>query len=306
MRKTARVVIAKAVDTFDAFGIHTGRAHDASYFNIIDEDADVYGEEADGTRILLAKYRKNVFSPALQDLARECFEGAAKKAKTWRKNALGPANANAKAVEKKRKASHSLLAGYWDRRDMSITRVVKAAFPAMKPMPNTICRPTTFTRDYPELWARGMPWLKAIAKAHRALAPAAYKRQLEAANAVLPLFRVTGTPFTTITVNANWRTNTHVDSGDFEQGLGNLAVTGSRGDWRGGALGFPRFKVAVAMMPGDFAVMRVHEWHCNTAIHLDTSAATRLTFVCYLRENMSLCQSTVTLPDGTLVGVPGK
>lgn len=297
------VVVKAATHTFDDFAPNVGRAYDAGHFVIVDEDADVYGEEADGTRVLLARFRKAVFPPALQDLARECFEDAAKSARTWRKNALGAAK-DAAGVEKKRKASHSLLAGYWDRRDLGITRVVKAAFPDMRPLPNVICRPTTFTRDQPDLWARGAPWLRAIAAAHKKLAHAEYRKQAAAAGRVLPDFIIPGTPYSSLTCNYNWRTHTHTDSGDYSEGLGNLAIAGSRGDWTGGYLGFPRFRVALAMAPGDFAVMRVHEYHCNTAIKRLSKAATRLTFVCYLRENMALCRRTLTLPNGALIAVP--
>jgi hypothetical protein len=295
-----KIITVKATQAFDAFAPNVGRAYDAGFFMLVKEDADVYGEEADGTRVLLAKFRRNIFSPALLDLARTCFEGAARKAVTWRKNALGaedPAQ-----LKKQRKASHSLLAGYWDRRDMGITLAIKKAFPSFYPLPNTICRPTTFTRDHADLWERGLPWLQAIARAHKALAPAEYRKQAAAAKGVLPAFVVPGTPYTTVTVNHNWRTNTHTDKGDYREGLGNLAVAGS--GWTGGYLGFPRFKVALAMAPGDFAVMRVHEYHCNTKIELKTKDATRLTFVCYLREKMGDCKKTMTLPNGALIAVP--
>jgi hypothetical protein len=46
--------------------------------------------------------------------------------------------------------------------------------------------------------------------------------------------------------------------------LGNLIVVGR--DFTGGYLGFPEFKVLIKIEPGDFLLMDVHQYHCNTPI----------------------------------------
>lgn len=97
---------------------------------------------------------------------------------------------------------------------------------------------------------------------------------------------VSNTVFTTITTNYNWRTATHEDRGDFEGGLGNLVVTGDE-KWTGGYLGFPEFRLAINLRKGDFLLMDVHQWHCNTPLKLN--GGFRLSFVCYARKNMQFC-----------------
>ena len=296
MVRPVRTITVKPYMSFEEFKTkHTSAAFNASHFtDIAHEDCDVYGEE-DGKRFLLVKFRKGVFGPDLLQLSRDCFEKAAMRARSYRKGAV--ASGIVDLADKKLQNTHTLLAGYWDRRDVSTTLLLKkngmtkSAF-GSEGFPWTVCRLTTFTRDKPELWAAGQPWLQAIAAAHKSLAPKEYALQLKAAKRVMPEFRIKDTAFTTVTVNHNWQTRTHTDSGDFEDGLGNLSVSGNE-NWTGGYLGFPRFRVALNMRPGDFCVMRVHEFHCNTPIKKTAPDGTRLSFVLYLRENMPLCKRTI-------------
>jgi len=71
-------------------------------------------------------------------------------------------------------------------------------------------------------------------------------------------------------------------------GLGNLIVTGS--NFKGGYLGFPQFKVLIKIEPGDFLLMDVHQWHCNTPIKRRSDNGFRLYFVMYIREDKNECK----------------
>ena len=102
-------------------------------------------------------------------------------------------------------------------------------------------------------------------------------------------FVIGNTAFSTLTINYNWRTALHQDAGDYKDGFGNLVIL-EEGKYKGGELGFPRYKVAVDVRNGDFLAMNVHEWHCNTKIVPKTKDYTRLSIVSYLREKMLRCK----------------
>ena len=114
-----------------------------------------------------------------------------------------------------------------------------------------------------------------------------YTSQKKEYNNIKPELKIPNTVFTTITSNYNWRTACHTDSGDFQGGLGNLVVLGN--NFEGGYLGFPEFKVLIKIMPGDFLLMDVHQYHCNTQIRIKRDGY-RLSFVMYIREDMKSCK----------------
>jgi hypothetical protein len=92
--------------------------------------------------------------------------------------------------------------------------------------------------------------------------------------------------FTTVTVNKSFRTAAHRDAGDLDSGLSNLLVVGS-GDYTGGYLIFPEYRVAVNVRPGDLLLVNNHEIiHANTPIVLNNPQAERISLVCYFREKM--------------------
>ena len=153
-------------------------------------------------------------------------------------------------------------------------------------------------------------------KKFKKLIPESYKKQLDRAN-LKPHLKIKDTCFSTITINRNFRTALHKDAGDFKDGFGNLCVI-ERGKYHGGYTCFPQFGVAVNVRSGDFLAMDVHQWHSNTPIYeteediqynksidkvyndnpevgtvgLD-KLYTRLTFVCYLRENILKCDDNI-------------
>ena len=99
--------------------------------------------------------------------------------------------------------------------------------------------------------------------------------------------KIPKTVFTTVTSNYNWRTACHTDAGDFSGGLGNLVVVGN--SFTGGYIGFPQFKLLIKIKPGDFLLMDVHQYHCNTKLKV-CGDGFRLSFVMYIREDMKLCK----------------
>jgi hypothetical protein len=158
-----------------------------------------------------------------------------------------------------------------------------------------MCRTTQFTKKNVDKWNNTIPLIKEADKLFKKLIPDRYKIQLDRAKKT-PAFQIANTAYSTITINYNWRTASHCDNGDLDEGFGNLIVlekaksrlkgVKDMKDYTGGYLGFPRWGICVDVRQGDFLAMDVHEFHCNTPIIGDG----RLSVVCYLRKKMINCK----------------
>jgi hypothetical protein len=147
-------------------------------------------------------------------------------------------------------------------------------------------RATSYTRDEPEKFALSFPFLQSLDRGFKELLPWRWGNQRAAADKLDPRFLVPETVFTTITVNKTFRTACHRDAGDLDSGLSNLLVVGS-GEYTGGYLVFPEYRIAVNVRPGDLLLVNNHEiMHANTEIVLDRPDAERISLVCYFREAM--------------------
>lgn len=277
---------------------------ESHYNTIVDSDCEVWGMDEGKVPRFLMRYKKKAFTTEEQQLARYVFEGQAKQAQSYRRRGSKTQGQSMEA----RRTAHSMIAGYWDRRDAPTSRKLSLddTFQNTRdpdvPLPNAVCRTTAFTANNQELWNKGLGWLQSIAREHRSLAPAAYDWQLEQTKKCLPSLIIPNTPYSTLTVNYNWSTNIHKDSGDL--GLGNLAVVGTEGDWAGCWFCMPRFKLAVKAIPGSFLVADVHEFHCNTPLIQYTPTSVRLSFVAYLRDKMHECSQQLILDSGEVLYVP--
>lgn len=148
-------------------------------------------------------------------------------------------------------------------------------------------RATSYTAREPEKFAMAYPFLQSLARGFKQLLPWRYKNQMAAASKLDPAFLVPGTPFTTITVNKTFRTAAHRDAGDLDTGLSNLLVLSNNGNYSGGYLIAPEYRVAVNVRPGDLLLINNHEViHGNTPIVLNDEDAERVSLVCYFREKM--------------------
>lgn len=226
------------------------------YSHILREDADVFAED---TGTLLFSVRRRVLTPAESALGL-CFEAVAKKTKTENRR-----------IASGQKIVSSYIAGYYD----TPTREIGA-----KP-----CRLTAFTRDHVAEWRQGVQFIEAVDRVYQQLLP---ERHAEQRALVVPDFLIGNTIFSTVTVNYNFRTACHVDSGDI--GYSALTVV-ERGQWSGCHLGYPGYKVALELRQGDVVIMNPHEYHCNTEFAKVTPDAMRLSFVLYLRDGLRFCPS---------------
>ena len=148
-------------------------------------------------------------------------------------------------------------------------------------------RATSYTDQFPEKFEMAYPFLQHLSKGFKDLLPWRYENQMKAARQMDPRFLVPETPFTTITVNKTFRTAAHYDAGDLNDGLSNLLVLSNNGNYSGGYLVAPEFRVAVNVRPGDLLLINNHEvMHGNTPMEMHDDVAERVSLVCYFREKM--------------------
>jgi hypothetical protein len=155
------------------------------------------------------------------------------------------------------------------------------------------CRKTPFTRDQLWDWVDCLPFIRACNGVFRHELSRQYSVQRKTAVQRTPRrFVIPFTAFTTVTVN-HWdadhdgRTRVHKDDGDLREGFGVISVF-STGDYSGGYLVFPQYRVAVDMRTTDVLLCDVHEWHANTPI-VGADGWQRIATVLYYRTAMQQC-----------------
>ena len=153
------------------------------------------------------------------------------------------------------------------------------------------CRTTEFTRRYFEEYKQTLPYLNYISKLFKEYIPERYKPQKKAWEDTHKDFKIPETPFTTITVNKNFRTACHYDAGDLKEGFGNLAVL-QAGEYTGAYTIIPKYGVGIDVRSCDVSFFDVHELHGNTEIKTKGNAE-RISIIAYYRNKMRKCGSSI-------------
>ncbi len=293
---------------------------DNSYKMLISEDCDCYRE--DGT--ILFKFRKNLLSANEADLGFFAFKGLTKGTR-GRGASAGPIDPNS-VYWKKRKVLE-ISKGGWSAKyevdgkvsKMKVQNEVSSNVIGYwsethglgKHLP---CRLSHFTRFEYHKYEDGCWVIQKISNSYKNLNKEMYDLQMKQAS-INPDLTIGDTPFSTITVNRNFRTAVHKDSGDF--GFGNLTVL-ENGFYHGGYFVIPKYGVAVDMRAGDHLCVDVHEYHGNTELYetdedkilndnipenqkpyndnLEIGVAglnnrySRISLVCYLRDKLKECE----------------
>lgn len=299
-RKRTNTLILDKVMTDSEIESKVGDFFDKSQYNIIiNSDTDVYYLDGNKKK-LLCSFRKNVIP---QETCKITYDSLVDHARKWNSNRGAAAGIldmekmpgyveRLTQVDKYRayyyskingkfhkdhisNLTQSNIIGFFDKGD----RINKTGKP---------CRETLFNRKFPKKWENVQPFIRHVAEMYKQLAPSHYKKQYEQASET-PDYQIKDTPFSTATINYNWRTALHRDKGDFESGFGNLTIL-EHGNFEGGCLGFPQYGVAVEVRQGDFLAMDVHQYHCNTELIYHSPDAVRLSVVCYLRDKMIRCK----------------
>jgi hypothetical protein len=163
------------------------------------------------------------------------------------------------------------------------------------------CRITAWSGKETEKWLGLFPLFKRIATIMEEHVPERYANQARIAARTSPDWVIEGTPFTTITVNNTYSTAVHKDDGDLDEGFSTLVVF-REGDFKGGWLCLPAYRIAVDMQDSDLLLMDAHEFHGNTpldpepvrkpnGILAEDPGFERISVVSYFRTAMAECGS---------------
>jgi len=295
---------------------------DDSYETIISEDCDVYCEG-----VPLLKFRKNVFHETTLKRAWDNCHTLAKSSR-GRGAAAGPIDPEA-VYWKKREIYWS---DKWSAKYMVKDKKTGEMKQSKMKVNNEVasnpigyygktkglgvdlpCRLSHYTRTKFDKYNNAIPYFQSIADNYHQLMPDKYESQM--ARAIQNDYHIHGTPFSTITINRNFRTAVHKDSGDYG-GWACLSVL-EENKYHGGLFVLPKFKIAVDMRHGDLLVADVHQYHGNTELYETeedrkyndenpqktfkdnlevgilglNNRFSRLSFVCYLREDILNCPS---------------
>jgi hypothetical protein len=151
------------------------------------------------------------------------------------------------------------------------------------------CRLTAYNINNPQRFGAAMPLIRSVDACFAEYAPERYAAQRGAIEQTHDDFYISGTVFTTITVNLSWQTAVHTDKGDYKPGFGVLTAM-RKGSFGGCYFTLPKYGVAVDMQTSDVLLVDVHEWHGNTPI-VPKGRYERLSMVFYYREKMMECAS---------------
>lgn len=259
----------------------------------------------------LLHLRKDVLTPELAHPALESFKKPAMKSSSYRGVASGPLEPAKISKNVKRVVSPGLFKSRVEYKDGTVSnyRVANKANSIIvgyfdkptllnrsKVLKNKLipCRTTKFTKENWENWLQTLPFFQELSGYYEQISPQQWERQ-NSLTEKTPQFKIDGTAFTTVTVNYNWRTACHQDSGDLPGGLSVITVIEEPDCdgkvFSGCYLGYPKYGIAVDVRDGDFLLKDPHQFHCNTP--LDTGnreqPSTRLSFVCYYRNGISKC-----------------
>lgn len=150
------------------------------------------------------------------------------------------------------------------------------------------CRQTAFNVNNPEKFATAVPLFERCDELFEAHVPDRYANQKRVANETVEEWLISETAFTTVTVNVNWQTAVHQDSGDLEEGFGVMPVI-KIGDYSGAYFIQPKFRTAYDLTTGDLLLNDVHEWHGNGPFHEAGNYYERMSIVLYYRKKMEEC-----------------
>ena len=245
---------------------------------LITEDCDGY--DLNGN--LLFRFRKNQISKEEMKLGYESFKDSIIST-TSRGNASGGYYNRIRkdGTESNFKISNETLSGNVGFMD------AKEGFGT-----TNYCRKTSFASSHFEEFTAGIPFVKKVDQLYKQLCPNHWEIQNKYARSTNRNYVIADTVFTTVTVNKNFRTAVHKDSGDLETGFGNLTVY-EEGSYSGGYFMLPEWGIMIDLKCGDVLFVDVHQWHCNTpfVINEGFDEMLRISFVMYYREYMYRCPS---------------
>lgn len=242
---------------------------------VVDYDCDGY----DTAGNLLFKFRKNVIPIDLLKAGVEGFKGSVQ----WTESRGLTSGGSSKRIRKDGSTSNITVG----------KKVQSGAVGYLDPAAIIpYCRETAFTAKYFDKYQEGVPFVQYVDHLYRELVPEKWKIQKDYALGTNKSYVIADTSFTTVTVNRDFRTAAHLDSGDLPEGMGNL-IAYREGDWSGAITMMPEFGVGFDLHNGDIVFFDVHRLHCNSDfVNFDSEKGDlRYSFVIYYRQYMLACPS---------------
>ena len=282
---------------------------------LINTDSDIILRDGN-KEIIIAKFRKNILNKNLCHLAWDNYRKAATPSR-GRGASAGPIDVNNTYWKKRIPTNTSKWStGYMVNGKLSKMKVNNQVasnvlgYYESTPFMKLPSRMTNYTRTKFDKFQKGLPFIKEMSDKYKRLVPDIFNKQNLRASKRNYL-KIPDTAFSSVTVNRNFRTALHVDSGNFNGGMAVMTVL-ERGKYSGGYTVFPQYGIGFDVRNGDLLVMEnCNTWHANTEIKetknqkkynekmkdifKDNSEVgtagldkkyTRLTFVCYLREKL--------------------
>jgi len=237
------------------------------HYPVVTEDCDCYTD----CGALLFKFRSGVANREVADRAFNAFKNLAPISR-GRGASAGPINTSGIYWSKRTPLKTSGYSTQYETPEgkESKMRVNNPVFGGLvgyyepsKSFGDLPCRLTSFTINHMNEYIEGCHYARNIARSYEELCPEQYKDQVDRSDK-LPHLKIEDTPFSTITVNRNFQTAVHKDSGDY--GFGNLSVL-ERGHYHGGYFVIPKYGIAVDMRHGDHLCVDVHQFHANTELY---------------------------------------
>lgn len=234
---------------------------------------------------ILAVYRKGIIPPELRESTWPILHELKSETTTNRGLASGTPRVDGPGTRSYAMAVPSALLGGFEAQG-----------------PKQYCRLTAWTGRETEKYRLLWPLLQFIGGRMEVDAPARHKAQMAEVAKTHPDWIIPGTPFSTVTVNNSYPTGVHKDAGDLDAGISTLAVL-RRGQFGGGVLVFPEYRVGVDMQDGDLILMDAHSFHGNTdfdppikrnmtgKIEGSEPGFERISIVSYLRTKIVTCES---------------
>ena len=142
-----------------------------------------------------------------------------------------------------------------------------------------------------------------IEEGHKKYCPDSYTFHQKSASLVPNNLLFSKTIYSTMTLNYDFRTATHIDKGDLVGGLSTLTIFEDiPGNYEGFYLGLPEYKIAFDLRDGDTIYFDAHEIHANTEYKVLSDKlpidditgnpfAGRISVVCYLRNKLHTCKT---------------
>jgi hypothetical protein len=272
--------------------------------NIINEDCDLYNLK---TGDLVFSFKKKRIPDELYDIDKKLIahskslsynrgsaggvvtaKGLRRGMDTWKKKPEYPCDKDGKELPEGHN-KHSALFKYEDGRISKRARsnsVSSQSIGGFDKSPMHPCRLTHFTKNNLKAYETIFPLCKYVSDEYFSYAPDKWILQYEKYKRCPQEFVIPDTNFSTLTINCDFRTACHVDRGDCKDGLTCFTVK-KIGEYFGGELCFPEYRIAVNIEQGDFLLFNPHEPHSNNPI----VGSGRMSFVLYLREKMDQCKS---------------